>query len=267
MKKRLSLFFFLFLLLTAGSGAAREPLSPQEVSEVLHAHPEIISSLISENPKLFLDAFRLAAFNEKQQEEQERKKAEKEQQEEELKHPKKADVKGRFLFGELNAPLTVVEYSDFQCPYCKKVHHTMQELLKKYPGKIRFVHKHLPLSFHPQSRIAAEYFEAVFEQSREKARRFTAVLFSHPGELSGRGEAFLAEEAEKLNVNMKKLKKALVSERIKKRIDADIAEAHSFGFEGTPAFLVNGVSVYGSRSVSFFSELFDRLLALEKSRT
>ena len=269
-KRLLFIFLSLFLFSSCAEGK-KEALSAQELGQVLQKHPELISTLIQENPKLFIDAFRKASFSAKQLEQQEEKKKQEAERAEELKNPKQPALQGRFGLGKDNAPVTIVEYSDFQCPYCARARKTIQEVQKKYPGKIRLVYKHLPLPFHPQSRVAARYFEAVAEQSHEKAFRFHDILFEHQGELSKEGEKFLLSEAKKMKLNMKALKRAVAAKRISERIRQDEAEAHSFGFQGTPAFLLNGVSIYGAQPAEVFYELIDELLrhqkrAVEKKR-
>src|SRR5690606_11439278 len=71
-----------------------------------------------------------------------------------------------------DAPLTLVEYSDFECPFCARGFNTVQELRAKYGKKLCFVYKHLPLSFHPMAMPASQYYEAIRIQSPDKAWEF-----------------------------------------------------------------------------------------------
>ena len=79
--------------------------------------------------------------------------------------------------GNKNAPLTLVEYSDFECPFCARGYNTVMELLKKYGTNIRFVYKHLPLSFHKQAMVASKYYEALRLQNPELAFKFHDEIY------------------------------------------------------------------------------------------
>jgi protein-disulfide isomerase len=132
------------------------------------------------------------------------------------------------------------------------------ELMEKYKGKIRFAYKHLPLSFHPQAMPAAQYYEAIRLQSPEKAWQFHDEIYKNQRKLQN-GEAFLKEIAKKLKVDMAKLAKDAKSEGVQKRIDADMAEAAKYGFQGTPGFLINGIPVKGAYPTSHFDGLIEEL--------
>ena len=85
--------------------------------------------------------------------------AEKNRMEEEFKNPKKPEIgDNRVIFGTKGAPITIVEYSDFQCPYCSKGYNTIKEVMAEYKGKVQVIYKHLPLDFHPEALPAAKYF-------------------------------------------------------------------------------------------------------------
>jgi protein-disulfide isomerase len=134
----------------------------------------------------------------------------------------------------------------------------VMELMAKYKGKIRFAYKHLPLSFHPQAMPAAQYYEAILLQSPEKAWEFHDEIYKNQRKLQN-GEAFFKELAKKLKVDMVKLAKDVKSEAVQKHIDADIAEAGKFGFQGTPGFLLNGIPVKGAYPASHFDGLIEEL--------
>jgi protein-disulfide isomerase len=132
------------------------------------------------------------------------------------------------------------------------------ELMKKYEGKIRFAYKHLPLSFHPQAMPASQYYEAIRLQSPEKAWEFHDRIYKDQRKLQN-GEAFLKAVAKELKVDMGKLAKDVKSEAVQKRIDADMAEAAKFGFQGTPGFLLNGVPVKGAYPTAHFDGIIQEL--------
>ena len=138
---------------------------------------------------------------------------------------KEIEIRKDELFrGDKNAPITLIEYSDFECPYCKRGYATVNELLKKYPGKIRFAYKHLPLSFHPNAMPASQYFEALRLQKGSLAWKFHDELYENQGKLR-QGVKYFKSVAKKLGANMSKLAKDVNSEAVKKRISQDLAEA------------------------------------------
>ena len=177
--------------------------------------------------------------------------------EEEFKNPKKPEMKdSRVYFGKKSAPITIVEYSDFQCGYCAKVSPTLKRVLKTYPDDVRVLYKHKPL--FPGSSRAAEYYEAVGMQDSKKAREFHDKLFERKSEIS-KGDKFLKELAKSLKVDMDQLEKDLsLTPAI---VQADAREADKFGFSGTPGFLVGGVTVPGALPFAKFKEIIDRHLA------
>ena len=132
------------------------------------------------------------------------------------------------------------------------------QLMDKYPGKIRFIYKHLPLSFHEQAMPAAQYYEAVRLQDEKKAFAFHDEIFKNQAKLKN-GKAFLDATAKKVGADMARLKKDVESEAVKNRIEADIKEAGSFGMQGTPGFLLNGVPVRGAYPAEYFVSLIDEL--------
>ena len=135
----------------------------------------------------------------------------------------------------------------------------MAEQQAEYKGKIQFVYKHLPLSFHPNAMPAAKYFEAIRLQSKEKAGKFHDEIFENFSKVRN-GEKFFKAIAKKLNVDMKKLEKDLDSDVVEKRINEDLAEAKKFGFQGTPGFLINGIPVKGAYPASHFEEIVKELV-------
>ena len=188
-------------------------------------------------------------------------KAEAEQRESEFKNPKKPKVsKDRAVLGSLSAPIIIVAYSDFQCPYCSRGANTIEEVRKKYGKKVAFVFKHLPLPFHPMAQPAAEYFEAIAIQEPAKAYKFHDEVFKNQQQLQSGGENLLAEIAKKVGANMERLKKDLKSPKVQKRIEEDKAEAKSFDISGTPGFIVAGVSLKGAYPLQSFEEIIERRL-------
>tara|TARA_Y100000768_G_scaffold330762_1_gene269679 strand:+ start:15497 stop:16285 length:789 start_codon:yes stop_codon:yes gene_type:complete len=176
-----------------------------------------------------------------------------------IKNPLEPQItSAQIIRGPEDAPITIVEYSDFECPFCSRSKATLSALEDKYPGKIRLVFKHLPLSFHPNAMIAAKYYEAISLQSPTKAFEFHDRIFKNQSALK-KGEAYLAQLSEELKVDMTKLNKVLHTSLIEEKIQADIAEANKFDFTGTPGFLVNGVPVKGAYPLQHFEMIITQL--------
>lgn len=188
-------------------------------------------------------------------------KAEAEQRENEFKNPKKPKLANdRAVLGSLSAPIIIVAYSDFQCPYCSRGANTIEEVRKKYGKKVAFMFKHLPLPFHEMAQPAAEYFEAIALQEPAKAYKFHDEVFKNQQELKSGGDNFLAGLAKKVGADMERLKKDLKSPKVQKRIEDDKAEARSFDISGTPGFIVAGVTLKGAYPLQSFEEIIERKL-------
>mgnify|MGYP000135566160 CR=1 FL=1 len=232
-------------------------VNKDQLKEVLKKNPDILTDAIKENPGKFIEALNEAVKSAQAGQAKKRQDAEKKQLEDSFNNPLKAEIRKDELFrGDKNAPITLIEYSDFECPYCKRGYATVNELLKKYPGKIRFAYKHLPLSFHPNAMPASQYFEALRLQKGSLAWKFHDELYENQGKLR-QGVKYFKSVAKKLGANMSKLAKDVNSEAVKKRISQDLAEAKKFGFNGTPGFLINGVPVRGAYPASHFDGIIE----------
>lgn len=246
------------ILLAVALVMATACTSKDDLKKMMKENPEIITEAIEANPNKFIDALNNAVKAAQEGEGKRREEEEKKSLEESFNNPLQADLSGYEFRGTKDAPITLVEYSDFECPFCSRGFGTVMELMKKYEGKIRFAYKHLPLSFHPQAMPAAQYYEALRLQSPEKAWKFHDAVYSNQRALQN-GEKFLEAEAKKVGADMGKLKKDIKSEAVQKRIDADMAEAAKFGFQGTPGFLLNGIPVKGAYPTSHFDGLIEEL--------
>lgn len=238
--------------------------SKEEIKKMMKENPDIVTEAIEANPDKFIDALNNAVKKSQELMAKRRDEEEGKALEESFNKPLEAVIRSdETIRGPKDAPLTLVEYSDFECPFCARGYTTVMELMKKYEGKIRFIYKHLPLSFHPQAMISAQYYEAVRLQSAEKAAQFHDKIYGDQRKLQA-GEGFLKELAKSLKVDMGRLAKDLNSEAVKKRIEEDQAEAAKFGFQGTPGFLLNGVPVRGAYPTAHFDELIGKLKAKGK---
>jgi len=140
------------------------------------------------------------------------------------------------MIGDKDAPLTMVEFTDFQCPFCKRFHsETFTELKKNYidTGKMRFYSRDLPLDFHANAMRAAEAGRCAAEQG--KFWQMRDLMQSNPDKLD---MASLAADAAGLKLDVKKFQECVESERTKNDVQTDILEATKIGADGTPTFVV-----------------------------
>lgn len=235
--------------------------SAKQLKEAIEKDPSIVFVAIEKDPEKFIEVVNKAAQNAQMKAQEKAVEEESKKRDDEFKNPLKAEVEeGRIIFGNKDAKVTIIEYSDFECPYCSKGHATIKEVMKEYGNDVRVVFKHLPLDFHPNALPAAKYFEAVGMQGGDKALKFHDIVFENQGELRSKKEAFLKEAAKKAGADMKKLEADLKSESIMARIEKDMAEAKKFDFSGTPGFLINGVSLRGAYPFTEFKAIIDRHL-------
>ncbi len=145
---------------------------------------------------------------------------------------------------------------NFECPYCQAASSTLRELLTDYDGDVRLVYKHNPLSFHPSAEPAARYFEAIALQDEAQAWQFHDQVFDLQHRLA-EGTDTLEVIAGSLDIDQQRLMEDLYGEIVEQRLKSDRMEAERFGFDGTPAFLVNGISIIGNRP----KDDFERIIA------
>ena len=232
----------------------------EKMREAIKEDPTIITDAFEEHPEEFLKAISSLAGARRKLEQQKEEKA----REKEYENPKKPLIRpDETIRGTKGAPLVLVEYSDFECPYCTRGLNTVRKLLKKYEGKMQFIYKHLPLDFHPNAMLASRYYEAIRLQNEKKAFQFHDEIFDNQKKLK-KGEAFLKPLAKKLNVNMAKLAKDINSSKVKDRIKQDMEEAAKLGFQGTPGFLLNGISVRGAYPAEHFDKIVEKLAEMGK---
>jgi len=166
-------------------------------------------------------------------------------------------IAGAQAKGPETAPITIVEFSDFQCPFCRRVEPTLKQIEDAYKGQVRIVWKHLPLSFHKEAAGAALAAEAAAKQG--KFWEFHDRLFADQTKL---GPEDLNQHAKDLSLDMKRFETDLQnSGEEKKRIDADVAEATALGIKGTPGFFINGRFVEGAQPYEVFAKIIDEELA------
>ena len=157
--------------------------------------------------------------------------------------------------GSPDALVTIVEVSDFQCPFCKRVEPTMAQLLTDYPNKVRVVWRNNPLPFHSNAMPAAELaMEAMAQGGSEKFWKAHSKLFDNQQALTREN---LDSYAQELGLDMTKYKAALDGHTHKAKIEADQQMAGKFDARGTPAFFINGRFLSGAQPIDKFKEIID----------
>jgi protein-disulfide isomerase len=156
--------------------------------------------------------------------------------------------------GPANAPITVIEFADFECPYCAKVLDTVEAVFAAYPGKIRFVFRHYPLSFHQKAPKAAEAAACADEQGQ--FWKFHDALFSSQ-ELEVDA---LKLQAKASGLDEKKFDACLDSGHGQAVVKRDLADGQLAGVSGTPAFFINGVMLSGAQPEEAFRKVIDQEL-------
>jgi protein-disulfide isomerase len=154
--------------------------------------------------------------------------------------------------GPASAPVTMVEFSDYQCPYCRRAQETVDQLLAKYKGKLRLVHRDFPLDGHPGAMPAARAARCAGEQGKfwDYHRGLLTVL----GDFS---EQDLKGRAVTLGLDASKFEACLQSSRHDEEIRASVEEGARIGVTGTPAFFINGRMMFGARPIEQFEELIE----------
>ena len=154
-----------------------------------------------------------------------------------------------------NPKITIVEFTEFQCPYCSRIAPVMQDLMKKYPNDIKFVYKHFPLSFHNNAQAAAA--ASLAAQKQGKFWEFRYALAPHFREL---GDSIYVAVAKEVGLNVEQFKKDMVlTDVVKARIDKDFQLGTQVGVQGTPNFYVNG-----KRQDRFSAEMIEKMLQESK---
>lgn len=269
--KDLGLLAILFLALTACAPTAGQ-LKTAMVSD-----PEILYAAMKKDPVRFVEV--VNEVSEMAREQKETKALD-----EGFQNKKMPSIsESRAFEGPKSAPITIVEYSDFQCGYCLQGNQTMREIKEQYGNRVRFLLKHLPLDRHPLARKMASLYEAVAQKDAKKALELKGFLFEKQTELmpndserseksqevgftkyNRRVDAVLAKKISALGLNNTEIQKLAKSPEVAKILAGDIAEAKGFGFTGTPAYMVNAVPIRGALSLASFKYVIDRQLQAKK---
>jgi protein-disulfide isomerase len=172
----------------------------------------------------------------------------------------KADVKGAPIKGAKDALVTIVQFSDYQCPFCSRVEPTMDKIMEEYKGKVRVAWRDLPLPFHPNAMPAAIAARAAGEQG--KFWEMHKKLFANQQALD---RPNLDKYAQELGLNMAKFKAAMDAQKGKEAIEADAAAGNKIGARGTPAFFINGKFLSGAQPFESFKAKIDEELKVAEA--
>jgi protein-disulfide isomerase len=154
--------------------------------------------------------------------------------------------------GPANAKVNIVEFSDFQCPFCSRVVPTVEQILKQYPNDVRVFFRHNPLPFHPNAPLAAEAGVAAAEQG--KFWEMHDKMFANQQNI---GRADLDKYAAEIGLDAGKFKQALDSGAGKAKVQEDLKVAQQIGVQGTPNFYINGRNVQGAQPFEEFKKVID----------
>lgn len=158
--------------------------------------------------------------------------------------------------GPADAPITIVEFSDFQCPFCKRVLPVLTQVLEQYPGKIKLAFRDFPLSnIHPNAQKAAEAAHCAGDQG--KYWEYHDLLFDKQESLPS---ADFAEYAQGLGLNREAFKSCLESAKYQTKVERNHADGLKAGISGTPAFFINGRPLNGAQPLETFKAVIDEEL-------
>lgn len=158
--------------------------------------------------------------------------------------PVEVSTQGAPSRGPADAPVTIVTFSDFECPFCVRGDHELQRAIAAYPGKVRLVFRHMPLPFHAQGKKAARI--GALAQEQQKFWAFHDAIFAHEGALDDQSLLGIATQA---GLSPEETQAAIVDAdgRLQARVDKDLELGKSLGIRGTPAYFINGQAKRGAQ--------------------
>jgi protein-disulfide isomerase len=164
------------------------------------------------------------------------------------------------LRGSSATPVVIVEFSDFQCPYCRSVQPTLNGLLARYAGRVSLAFRDFPLrEIHPQAQQAAEAARCAGEQG--KFWEYHDLLYAAGAKLDA---GSLAAHARNLGLNEQRFTSCLASGKFKNSVEEDLQAGSKAGVAGTPAFFINGIFLSGAQPASAFEKVIEPELAAKQ---
>jgi protein-disulfide isomerase len=156
------------------------------------------------------------------------------------------------IMGPADAPITIVEWSDYQCPFCKRAHPTVEQVLTEYKGKVRFIYLDYPLPFHPMAMPAAQAVHCAQDQG--KFWEYHKNLFEAPGDLS---KADLTKRATDIGLDAAAFEACTTSNKFDSLIKTNYDDGQALGVTGTPAFFINGRMLVGAQPIEQFRDIIN----------
>jgi len=173
----------------------------------------------------------------------------------------KITIDGSPIRGNEHAKVTIVEFTDFECPFCGKAYSTVEDLLLRYAGKIRLVYKSFPLPMHPWAMKAAIGADCAYEQNHTAFWYFYDHLFQEQGAITPDNVVSkLKDYAKATKLNMGRFTTCLDKEQTKPMVERDIKEANSIGVGATPTFVINGRIIQGAQPEDVFVQAINEFL-------
>jgi len=167
--------------------------------------------------------------------------------------------------GQPDAPVVIVEFSDYQCPFCKRfAEQTLPQIKEKYidTGKVKLIFRDFPLSsIHPNAELAAEAAQCAHEQGKFWEMHDRIFQGQFEWSKSSEPELDFKEYAKEIGLDVEKFTECLESERYKEEIQKDLRDGISYGVRGTPTFFINGLRVRGAQPFSVFQQVIEAELA------
>lgn len=168
--------------------------------------------------------------------------------------------------GASAAKVTIVEYTDFQCPFCSRGYTTVEQLLKDYDGKVKVIYKALPLTnIHNWAEDSAVAVACVAEQNKDAFWKYYSYFFENQKTIQKDTlNQKVMSMAKENGLDEAALKTCIDSKKTLPQVQADMKEAQSLGFTSTPSFMVNGNPVIGAKPIEEFKQIIDAELAAPK---
>lgn len=221
----------------------------EDIRALLKEHPEIVLEVLEKNKIAVYQIVQQGALADSENQRNLR-------WNKELESPYQPEIgPDRPVRGYSKAPIVIVSYSNFLCSYCKSGAMTVERLLKKYPEKLRLVFKHL--AYDDFAEKLGVYFEAIGRQSDILAWKFHDKVFENQEIVARQRDAAIDDIVASLKINRARLAEDLRSAKLARIIEKDRLEAESFGFGGTPVFLINGVSIRGAVPEEDFEKVIE----------
>ncbi len=173
----------------------------------------------------------------------------------------KITLKGSPVRGAEGAKVTVVEFTDFECPFCGRAYSTVEDLLLKYAGKVKLVYKSYPLPMHPWAMKAAIGADCAYEQNHTAFWYFYDHLFQEQGSITPENvDDKLKGYAKDTKLNAGRFDTCLEKEQTKPMVERDVQEGNNVGVSATPTFVINGRIVQGAQPEEAFVQIINELL-------